>query len=370
VTDVDGEKLAELRRDINRIDGEIVALLRERVGAARRIGLAKGDGPVYDPAREAEVMERVREHACSGDAEPDRALAASLGAIYREVLSLCRGVQSPLQVAVLGPQGSFSEDAARTALGSAVTLRYQGSIPDIFRTLDNGGADLGVVPIENTIEGAVLFTLDAFAGASKDLRVQSELSLPIRHFLVSEAASLADVTEVRSHPQALAQCRVWLRTNLPGAILVAADSTSGAAASVKGLRHAAAVCSRGAAVHHELPVLAEHIQDQPGNSTRFWVVGKGPVRSGPKNKTSVLFNVAHRPGTLFAALEPLYTTLRNLTHIQSRPLAGNPFEYLFFVDFEGHEEEETVKKVLAAMAEHCTFFRVLGSYPFRNVEDL
>ena len=349
-------ELDALRGDIDRLDDQIAALLRRRLEVARRIGEAKKGAAIFDAAREASVRRRVQEILSDVP-------SASVHALWREIFALCRDIQRPLRALCLGPDGSFSSEAARRALGAEISLAFCPDISEVFRRVERGDGDLGVVPIENSVEGAVLATLDAFAASSKELRIQQELSLEVRPGLASRSESLEEVREVLSHPQALAQCRQWLRTHLPGVPLVAAESTSAAAERAARTPEVAAICSPRAMELHGLNLLADAIQDRPDNTTRFWFVGRGTPRATAWDKTSLLFNVRHEPGALFRALEPLHRGGRNLTHIQSRPLPGNPFEYLFFVDFVGHEEEEPTASALAEMKKFCTFFRVLGSYP-------
>lgn len=355
---MDKEKLLQLREKIDGLDKEIAGLIARRAETAREIGLAKGGAPVYDPAREALVIARVVEECPGLDSE-------AVERIYREVISLCRGVQHRPRVAFLGPEGSFSHEGVLTAFGGAVDLAPCLSFPEVFAAVDKGAADWGVIPAENSLEGTVLPTMDAFSSAPQDMVIHSEVSIAVDHMLASESRSLEDITEVLSHPQALGQCREWLRANLPRAAQVPVGSTSAAAAASVGRPERAAVCSALAARQSELNILAEKIQDRGRNTTRFWVVGRGTPKKGDKNKTSFLFNVEHKPGRLFYAMEPLYKEGLNLTHIQSRPLTGSPFEYYFFIDVDGHADDEPVRKALGAMRERTVFLRVLGSYPYR-----
>lgn len=348
-------EIEKLRREIDSIDEEIARSLRRRVEVARTMGGMK-EGAVYDPVREFALMERLRNLCPDIDAK-------ALDAIYREVISLCRAVQRRLRAACMGPAGSFSQEATIKALGSHIDVVFVDGPQGVFDAIVREKADLGVVPVENTIEGTVYTSLDAFSTAPQDIRILSEVRLPIAHMLATWQTSIDEVDEVHSHPQALAQCRLWLRTNLPRARQIPASSTSAAAASVKGQRGKAAICSRLAAEINGLDIAMEHIEDQPHNTTRFWVVGRQPNKPFPRNKTSILFNVPHKPGTLFEALEPFYEARLNLTLIQSRPLPGNPFEYNFFVDFEGDASDEVVAKTLEKIKSRSARFRLLGSYP-------
>ncbi len=353
---MDKEKLGLYREKIDRLDRQIAALISERAATAREIGKAKGGAPVYDPVREKQVIDGVAENCPGLDRE-------AVERIYREIISLCRGVQYRPKAAFLGPEGSFSHEAVLTAFGGSVDLVPCASFPEILAAVDKGSADWGLLPAENSLEGTVLPTMDAFVSAAADISIHREVSVAVDHVLASGAASLGEIREVLSHPQALGQCREWLRANLPGAGQVPAGSTSAAAALCAGRPDRAAVCSALAAERSGLRVLAEKIQDRGRNSTRFWVVGRGAPQKGNRNKTSFLFNVEHKPGRLFYAMEPLYENGLNLTHIQSRPLTGSPFEYYFFIDVDGFIGDEPVKKALDAMKERTVFLRILGSYP-------
>ncbi len=352
------EKLALLREKIDHLDTAIARLIGERADIARDIGKTKGGAPVYDPARENRVIEKVIGESPDLDKE-------GLTRIYRELISLCRSVQYRPRAAFLGPEGSFSHEGVLQAFGGAVDLVPCSSFPEIFSAVDKGAAQWGVLPAENSLEGTVLPTMDAFVAAGSEIVIHNEISIDVSHVLASEEKTMNSIKKVLSHPQALGQCREWLRTNLPWAEQIPAGSTSAAAAACGGNGGSAAICSVLAAERTGLNVLAEKIQDRGGNRTRFWVVGKGTPGRGERNKTSFLFNVEHRPGRLFYALEPLYENGLNLTHIQSRPLSGSPFEYYFFIDVEGFIGDEPVRKALEAMRERTVFLRILGSYPCR-----
>ncbi len=354
---MDAEKLRECRERIDEIDRGIAALLSRRMKVAIEVGAAKKGAPAYCPARESEVVDRVAA-ACEG---VERRLVER---IYREIISACREVQGPLRVAFLGPEGSFSHEGALAVFGSGIKPVPCQSFVDVLAAVEKGAAERGVVPAENSLEGTVLPTMDAFASLTGTaLSIQSEMSIAIDHCLASQETALDGIREVFSHPQALGQCREWLRLNLPSAVQIPAGSTSAAAAVTADRPGRAAVCSALAARANGLNILAEKIQDRGRNTTRFWTVGFGAARMGAKNKTSILFNVEHRPGTLFHAMEPLYLNGLNLTHIQSRPLSGGEFEYYFFIDVDGHVDEPHVRKALDEMRSRTSFLRLLGSYP-------
>ncbi len=353
---VSSEDLYALRRKIESVDEDLLRLLEERVKLAKEIGKAKGGAFVYDPLRETEVIERL----CSLTESLDPKFVSLL---FREVISFCRSVQRPTRVACMGPEGSFSHEAVISFLGRFVDVVFVESPTEVFNHVSKDKVGIGVVPVENTTEGTVYSTLDAFAAAEPSISVIGEGRIPIRLVLASAEHSLLEVEEVYSHPQPFGQCRNWLYKNLPGARQIPTSSTSFAANLARTTRKSAAICGRLAAELNGLNVLDEGIEDQLYNATRFWLIGRAAVKPSERSKTSILFNVAHRPGTLFQALEPLYRAGLNLTLIQSRPLPGNPFEYFFFVDFVGDIESQNVKEALDVMRSRVERLRVLGSYP-------
>lgn len=353
---VSSQDIYHLRKQIESVDEEVLRLLERRVDLAKKVGEVKGDASVYDPSREMEIIERL----CNLTKELDPKFVSLL---FREIISFCRAVQKPIKVACMGPEGSFSHEAVVSFLGRFVDVVFVENPAEVFDHVSKEKAGIGVVPVENTTEGTVYSTLDAFATAEQSISVIGEGQLPIRLALASEEKTTADIEEVYSHPQPFGQCRNWLYKNLPWARQIPTSSTSYAAKIAKTKKKSAAICGRLAAELYELNILDEGIEDHPYNATRFWLIGRAFARSSERCKTSILFNVAHKPGTLFQALEPLYKAGLNLTLIQSRPLPGNPFEYFFFVDFEGDVGEEKVKEALAAMRSRVERLRVLGSYP-------
>ncbi len=349
----------KLRAQIDETDETIVRALLKRRDIARRIGSTKTGGAVFDPSREREILDKLV-------AEHPNLDAPSLEAVYREIISLCRAAQKRLLVASLGPAGSYSHQAALEALGENIDIAFFESPGDVIQAVDRKETDLGVIPVENTIEGVVYASLDALAAAGPDLAIAMEVIMPVRHVLAGKKGNLEDITEIRSHPQALAQCRIWLSTHLPKASRKPASSTSAAALEAAEFDGVAAVCSEAAAEKAGLEILARNIQDHSHNTTRFWIVGNRSGMTPPKTgKISVLFTVAHKPGSLFHALEPLRDSGANLMFIQSRPLVANPFEYLFFVDMEAPPGNDKVIPALDVMASRCFSFRILGVYPSR-----
>jgi len=352
--------IEEHRRRIDALDHQLVRLLNERAERARRIGEFKqeADASAYAPDREREVLDRVT--AANGGP----LAAGALHAIFREVISACRALERSLTVACWGPPASNTHLAACQRFGSQATFLLSPTLPGVFEQVDRGQADFGVIPVENSTEGVVAHTLDQFL--SCDLRICSEIFVPIHHNLLSNAASTADIRRVFTMPQATAQCRAWLAAELPHAELVDTTTTARAAELAAADPEAGAIASTAAAEHYGLRVLAAQIEDNPRNRTRFWVIGRLQPAPTGRDKTSVLFSVPHRPGELVRALAAFAEHGVSLTFIESRPTRQTPWEYVFFVDVQGHVAagpESGVAPALAELEERCAFVRVLGSYP-------
>lgn len=355
------EALQEYRRRIEELDANIVRLLNERASLSLEIGRAKREEgrEVYDPAREATVLRRLEEINDGILSE------TALKGIFREILSASRFLQTPTTVAFLGPEASFSHQAALAHFGAGIAAVPTATIPDVFDEVERGKERWGIVPVENSAEGSVKGTLDRLI--STPLVIRAEVYLRVRHCLLSAGQDADAVRKVYSHPQALAQCQVWLRNHLPGVPLIEVESTAGAAKRVRDDKRAAAVAGRLAAEVYGLNVLAEGIEDNPANTTRFLVIGPRPDKRGAgptgSDKTSVLFATPHVPGALYRALAPFAEAGLNLTRIESFPMRERLWEYLFFVDFAGHAEEERTRQCLAELRTRTAFLKVLGSYP-------
>ena len=355
-----GVALRRLRARIDRIDAEVLSLLGERyrvVAGIQRVKEKSGDG-VYVPARERAQIERLE--ALNREAgNPVRPEA--LRAIFGEILAASRALQGRLSVAYLGPQGTFSERAARAHFGSSAELVAVPSIPDVFRAVERGQARLGIVPIENSTEGMVIPTMDALAAS--DLRIVAERPLSIRHALLSRSAKVSQIRRIVSHPQSLAQCREWLARHLPDVPTSEVASNALAAEAASRARTTAAVAGREAAETYGLRVLADGIQDLARNVTRFVVIAPpGGVREEGADKVSVLFSVRNEAGMLFRALQPLARHGIDLIKLESRPMRGRSWEYLFFADFRGAVASPEVKRAMRAMQRHCLSFKELGAY--------
>ena len=355
------EELLRLRGEIDELDRRILELISRRgelALATVRCKAARGEGG-YDLMRERSLLERLAQR--NRGPLSDEAL---LG-IFREVVSACRALQEPLKVAFLGPEGTFSHQVARDIWGSGCRFLPQGSIDDVFDQVERGNSSLGVVPVENSSEGGVNATLDRFL--TTDLSVCGETYARIRHCLISACRELGQVERVYSHPQALNQCRGWLRRNLPRALPVEVSSTAAAVRQAAGHPKSAAIGPRRAAELNGLEVLAADIQDYAHNTTRFLILSRMACPPTGRDKTSLLFTLPHRPGTLFEALGHLSRAGLNLTHIQSRPVKHRPWEYVFFVDLEGHREDPQVAPALSDLAQCVERLQILGSYPRGNL---
>lgn len=349
--------LSELRRQIDAIDDQILELLNRRAGVVIEVGRAKAgeQKEFYVPSREQAIYERLT--AASAGPFPKEAIRR----VFREIISASLSLEQPMKVAFLGPQATFTHVAAMQQFGFSAQLVPQKSIPAVFDEVLRGRAHYGVVPVENSTEGVVSHTLDMFM--ESDLKINAEILLGISHDLLSRSGRLEEVRKVVSHPQALAQCRKWLEENLPDIPLVDVASTALAAQMAAEDETAAAVASEMAATLYGLQVLKPKIEDNPNNFTRFLVIGaKTPERTG-RDKTSVMFSTKDEPGILYRMLEPFSKRGINLSKIESRPMKKKAWEYIFFLDMEGHIAEEGVSAAIEELRGYCQFLKVLGSYP-------
>jgi chorismate mutase/prephenate dehydratase len=348
--------LNELRARIDAIDGQLVELLNQRTGIALDIGHLKSRqaGEVYVPAREKEVLQRVAA-LNQGPLKPE-----SLTAIYREVMSAALALEKSVKVAYLGPPSTFSHQAARGRFGGSVEYLSCETISDVFDAVEKKMADYGVVPVENSTEGAVTYTLDRLVDTP--LKICAEIYLPISQCLLA-AVPRERIKKLYSHPQVLGQCRQWLQREMSGVDLIPVASTARAAELAAKEDGAAALASHLAAEIYSLQILESDVQDLSGNTTRFLVMANSFGRPTGEDKTSMLFAVQHKAGALYGALESFKTFKLNMTKIESRPSRGKAWEYYFFVDVEGHIQDPAVANAIGEMAGHCVLSTVLGSYP-------
>ncbi len=348
--------LEKLRRDVDRVDDELAGLLERRAALARRIGELKGGAPAYRPERESEILNRVIR-------KPGLVPPEQMAAVFREIISACRGLEEAISVSFLGPAGTFSEQAVRKHFGAAVQALPVASVDEAFRRCESGSAQFTVVPVENSSEGTVGRTLDLLVATP--LRICGEIELRVHQHLLSKEQSLKEVKKLYSHSQSLAQCNAWLGQNLPHAERVPVASNAEAAQRAAREPGAGAIAGELAAERYGLAALARSIEDDPNNTTRFLVLGNvAPAPSG-RDRTSLVMSAENKPGAMHALLTPLAEHRVSMTRIESRPARARTalWEYLFFIDVEGHEKDERVAAAIAALRAKAPFLKILGSYP-------
>lgn len=351
----------DVRKTVDSIDSKILELLNERAKASQKIGKIKmksGQG-IYSPEREKEVLERLK-NLNKGPITPE-----AIDAIYREVMSSSISLEKKVRIAYLGPDFTFTHQAAQKKFGASVEYLPCTNISDVFAEVERGRSDYGVVPVENSTEGAVNYTLDMFI--ESPLKICAELYLSITHCLLSNAKSLKSINQIYSKPEAFGQCRLWLEANVPSAKLMPMSSTAEAARYVAShtqfKNEIACVASGLAAKAYNLQTLANSIEDSANNTTRFIIISKNDCGATGKDRTSLVFSVKDRVGALHDILLPFQQAKINLTKIESRPSKKKAWNYFFFVDFEGHQSEARIDKALKTLQTHTTFFKILGSYP-------
>lgn len=351
--------LQDLRANIDRIDDQLLQLLNERATQVHEIGRLKREQglEIYAPEREEKVLSALTARNARLEGLIDE---TAVRAIYREIMSASLALEKELTIAYLGPEATYTHQAARNKFGSSVRYAPQFSIADVFEAISRGRADYGVVPIENSTEGAVNHTLDVFI--ESDLRICAQLSLKIENNLLARIPR-DRIRRLFSHPQVFGQCRQWLRVNFPKAELVEVSSTSKAGELAAEATDAGALAGKMVAELHGLPLLEASIQDRVNNATRFLVIGPRDCPPTGNDKTSLMFAVADSSGSLFNALEPFRTHGLNLTKIESRPSKRKQWEYVFFVDIEAHHTEERMQLALREVGERSTLVKILGSYP-------
>jgi chorismate mutase/prephenate dehydratase len=349
--------LDDWRSRINDLDRDLLDLLNQRAEAALQIGDLKRrkDLPHYVPEREIEVFERVVE-LNRGPLPAD-----AVRAIWREIVSGCRALERSLTVGYLGPEGTFTHQAAIQRFGQSTQLVPARTIADVFDDVERGRVDFGVVPVENSTEGAVNITLDRLI--ESEASVCGELRLDIAQHLLTHATELSQIKRVCSHPQGLAQCRRWLADNLRDAAIEEMASTALAAGEAARDPSIAAIASELAAELNGVPIFRRRIEDNPNNATRFFVIGRRATAATGRDKTSILFSMRNEPGALVGALEPFRANGLNLTKIESRPTKRRSWEYVMFVDIEGHRDTPAVAHALREVAARTPFLKILGSYP-------
>jgi chorismate mutase / prephenate dehydratase len=353
------DDIEKLRREIDALDDELAALVQRRAALAQKIGALKHGAPAYRPEREAEILKRI---STKGGALP----AERLIAVFREVISACRGLEEAIRVSYLGPEGTFSEQAVRKHFGRAVDALPAASVDEAFRRCESGAAQFTVVPVENSTEGAVGRTLDLLLATP--LRICGEIELRVQQNLLSRSQNLSAIKKIYSHAQSLAQCNGWLSQNLPGVERVPVTSNADGARRAAEEAGAAAIAGEAAAERYQLGVLARSIEDDPNNTTRFLVLGNLDPGPTGRDRTSLVMSAENKPGAVHALLTPLAEHRVSMSRIESRPsrAKSSMWEYVFFIDLEGHQQDAPVAKALAELKRRAPYLKVLGSYPAAN----
>jgi len=353
----DSKDIQKLRSEIDKLDDNLLALLNERVRTAIKVGEEKPGqdaNVVYRPEREAQILQRLQ-RANDGPLDPE-----AVERLFREIISVCRATEAKPSIATLGPIGTYSELATRKQFGSEIDIKLTSSIEEVFRLVEADHCDFGVVPVENSAEGGIHLTLDRLLTTS--LKICGEVDLRIKHCLIGSAGNTSP-TKVLAHQQALAQCRQWLDVNLPSIERVACASNSDAVRLVLESPTCVAIAAGEAADAFGLQILQADIEDQPGNTTRFLALGRHAVQPSGRDKTSLVMSAQERPGALHTLLAPLSDHNINMTRVESRPSRTGLWEYMFFIDIEGHVQNPNVENALSQMKSNAAMFKVLGSYP-------
>lgn len=345
-------ELQKARAEIDALDDQLLDILKRRAELAVKVKSLKS-GTVYKPAREAEILQRVT--AANHGPLPGEAVAA----IFQEIISSCRNLEAPLRIAYLGPEGTYSHEAAIALFGKTSLGHPEISLTQVLLAAENGSTDVALLPCENSSEGAVSETHRILL--KTDLKIIREYTMPIRHALLSTCHKVEDIKTVYSHPQSLGQCREWLQHHIPEASLVSANSNSEAVLKAADDSNAAAVASARTSVLYGVPILADNIQDNPDNRTRFIVVGREEADPTGKDKTSIICSVNDKPGALHELLGLFAEQNITLTRLESRPTSNN--SYLFYIDFKGHKNDPIVASVLKKLAVTARSCKILGSYP-------
>ena len=354
------QTLEQVRDCIDQLDDDIQKLINERAECAQAVAKIKKasgdtDANYYRPEREAQVLRKVIER------NTGPLSAEEMARLFREIMSACLALEQPMRIAFLGPEGTYTHDAALKHFGDSVKTASHGAIDEVFRDVEAGLSHYGVVPIENSTEGVVSHTLDMFM--SSPLQISGEVELRIHHCLLSNCDDSSVVKNIYAHQQALAQCREWLDEEIKDVPRVAVSSNAEAARLAANEPGAAAIASNSAAEIYGLKVLSANIEDEPDNTTRFLIIGQQSPPPSGQDKTSLILSTPNQPGGLVDMLRPLSDSDISMTRIESRPSRRGLWEYVFFVDIEGHKDEKEVASALKALATSAAMLKVLGSYP-------
>jgi len=355
----DKDPLADVRQRIDEIDRSIQQLVSERARCAAKVAKIKQQqgetGHYYRPEREAQVLRAVMKRN-DGPLRDE-----TIAGIFREIMAACLALEKPLEVAFLGPEGTYSHAAANKHFGHLIQSQPVNSIEEVFRLVEAEAVSFGVVPVENSTEGVINYTLDLLMVSS--LSVSGEVAIRIRHNLLSKEPSLATLKRVYSHQQSLAQCRLWLDKNLPNAERIAVNSNAEAALRAIDHKQSAAIAGVLAAELYDLPVLNADIEDEPSNTTRFVIIGKYQAPASGHDRTSLLVFAHNRPGSLYKILKPLAKRDISMSNIESRPSRRGVWEYVFFIDVNGHHSDEILREAIVEIEKSSAMVKVLGSYP-------
>ena len=348
--------LPELRARIDQLDEQLLKLLHERAELVHQIGQLKQEAglEIYSPEREEQLLQSLIERN-KGRLDP-----ASIRAVYREIMSASLALEKTIVIAYLGPEATWTHQAARQKFGASVQYSPQTNIGEVFEQVSRQAADYGVVPVENSTEGAVDHTLDMFMDF--DLQICAQLLLKIENHLLGRGPR-EKITRLYSHPQVFGQCRDWLRREMPNIEKIEVSSTTRAAELASQEPNTAALAGRMAAEVYDLPILARAVQDRPDNTTRFLIIGHQSCPKTGHDRTSLMFGLRDQPGALFAALRPFDELKISLTKIESRPSRRKAWEYFFFADLEGHQEDAPLLAAVDELRRHCGVVKILGSYP-------
>lgn len=375
------EKLSldELRQAIDQVDDQVLSLIQKRASLAAAVGHKKvrqPNAPFYVPSREAKIIRRLlaRNAEVAFSTHETKISDEAIHGIYREIIGACLALEHPMTIAYLGPEGTFSHTAAQRQFGTTAQYMDCKGFDAVFDAVESGRATYGVVPVENAFEGAVTHTLDLFADAEREVFICAEIQLSIHHHLFSYADKLEDIKLLISHPQPLGQCRNWIKRHLPDATLLESSSTVHAAEMIQQARadgtgsldweHAAAIGPYGIVDRTDLPLLQRNIEDFHENTTRFYVIGQHDSPASGEDKTALVLSVKDEPGALFNLLQPFAKRGLGLTRIESRPSKKKLWEYVFFVDVQGHRDDAAMCEAIAELESHPgNYVKVLGSYP-------
>ena len=353
------DPLAVIRARIDEIDAAIQQLVSERAESAAKVAGIKQQqgekGHFYRPEREAQILTAVKER--NNGPLSDEALTG----IFREIMAACLALEKPLKVAFLGPEGTYTHSAAIKHFGSLIEAEPVSNIEEAFRLVEADGADFSVVPVENSTEGVINHTLDLLMQSS--LSISGEVELRIRHNLISRESNLESIERVYSHQQSFAQCRLWLDKHLPNAERLATNSNAEAVLASRDQKRSASIAGVMAAELYDVPILKADIEDEPDNTTRFVVIGKHKSQPSGNDRTSLLIFAHNRPGALFNLLEPLAKRDISMSNIESRPSRRGVWEYVFFIDIDGHHEDKNVREAIEEIEKASAMVTVLGSYP-------